>query len=90
MRRSRGPVGRVSDVAGNVAAAARRRQERRRPRVVLYDAAGQPRVLGANAPAFEGLVEAGERLVGLVGGEGPAWAGRDEERGSPLSAQADE
>ena len=61
MRDRRG-IGRITGIAEGVAAAARRRQRGRVPRVVLYDERGHPRLLAADAPAFEALTAAAGRM----------------------------
>lgn len=68
MRDRRGRVGRITGIAGGVAAAARRRQRERAPRVVLYDERGHPRLLPTDAPAFEELVAAAARMSELSEG----------------------
>lgn len=65
MRDRRGPVGRAGRLASGIAAAARRRQRARDPRVVVYDAAGHGRVLGAGEAAYERLLETGAALIAL-------------------------
>jgi hypothetical protein len=61
----KGPVGKVGTIAAGLAAAARRRQNGREPRVVVYDAVGHGRLLGAADPAREPLLAAGRRLIEL-------------------------
>ena len=59
-------MGRATGIAESVAAAVRRRQQAREPRVVLYDSAGEPRVL---PPGFEGhdaVLATAELLVELA------------------------
>ncbi len=67
MRDRRGRIGRLTGIAEDVAAA-RRRQRGRAPRVVLYDERGHPRLLPADASAFEDLVAAAGRMTGLAEG----------------------
>ena len=82
MRQRRGVGGRMSGIAGDVAAAVRRRQSDREPRVVVYDQAGMAHVL---APADEGVdavLEAAEEMIAMVGAlpaEEPAAAEGPEE-----------
>ena len=57
--------GRSARLAGNVAAAVRRRQQEREPRVVLYDAAGHPRVLPPGASGYDRLVDLADELIAL-------------------------
>jgi hypothetical protein len=66
VREQRGSLSRIADtIAGTV----RRRQRDREPRVLLYDATGQPRVVPAGGDAHAELVETAERLVDLAAGE---------------------
>ena len=60
-------MGRLTGLAEGVAAAARRRQRDRAPRVVLFDAAGHPRVLAPGSPGFEEVVATAERMLALAG-----------------------
>jgi hypothetical protein len=64
VREQRGPVGRIADTIGS---AVRRRQRDREPRVLLYDAAGDPRVVPPGTDAHAELVEVAERLIDLAG-----------------------
>ncbi len=78
MRDRRG-IGRITGIAEGVAAAARRRQRGRAPRVVLYDERGHPRLLAADAPAFEALAAAAARMSERVdrrAAPGPTPSGR--------------
>jgi hypothetical protein len=69
MRKERkGPLGAVAGIAEDLVAGMRRRQHDREPRVVLYDAAGQPRVIG-DSDERERLLDAAEALIVLGGGE---------------------
>jgi hypothetical protein len=60
----RRPAGR--GLTGSVAAAVRRRQQDREPRVVLYNATGQPRVLAPGAAGYEGLLDTADQLIRLT------------------------
>lgn len=80
MKERRGTVARLAGLAEGVAAAARRRQRERSPRVTLYDDEGQPRLLEADAPAFDRIVAAAERMLEL-GEEAQAAAEGDEGSG---------
>jgi hypothetical protein len=62
----KGPIGRVGDIAETLAAGAKRRQLAREPRVLLYDEAGEPRLLHAGMKGRDELVELAERMVDLV------------------------
>lgn len=64
--RRRGPLGRASDIAGDVAAAVRRAQRDREPRVLLLDAAGHARRLQPDAERHDEVLAAAQRLVELV------------------------
>lgn len=62
----KGPLGRVGDIAETLAAGAKRRQQAREPRVVLYDAEGEPRVLQPGMKSRDELVDLAERMVELA------------------------
>jgi hypothetical protein len=64
--RPKGAVARATAVAEGVAGAMRRRQREREPRVVLYSAPGNPRLLPPGAKGQDDLIELGERLVALA------------------------
>lgn len=67
MREQRkGALGRVGDIAESLAAGAKRRQQAREPRVLLYDDAGEPRVLHAGMKGRDELVDLAERMVELA------------------------
>jgi hypothetical protein len=61
-----GPLGRASDIAGEVAAAVRRAQRDREPWVLLLDAAGHTRRLRPDADGHDEVLAAAQRLVELV------------------------
>ena len=70
-------------IAGTIAGGVRRRQQDRTPRALVYDAAGEPRVVAPGSDAQVALIEAAEALVDLVlvepGDDGEAAsAGSDE------------
>ena len=67
MKERRGTVGRLTGLAGGVAAAARRRQRDRAPRVLVYDAGGHPATLEPEDARFAGIVAAAERMIELAG-----------------------
>ena len=81
MKERRGTVARLAGLAEGVAAAARRRQRERTPRVLFYDAAGQPRLLGAGDPAFDAVVAPAERMLELSTGGRPAMGTGDDSAG---------
>ncbi len=60
----RRPPGR--GLTGSVAAAVRRRQQDREPRVVLYNAAGHPRVLPPAAAGYDALLDTADQLIRLT------------------------
>jgi len=63
----KGPLGRVGDIAETLAAGAKRRQQAREPRVLLYDDAGEPRLLHAGMKGRDELVEIAESMLELAG-----------------------
>ena len=63
----KGALGRVGDIAETLAAGAKRRQQAREPRVLLYDDAGEPRLVHAGMKGRDELVEIAERMVELAG-----------------------
>jgi hypothetical protein len=65
MREPRGQFAKIADTIGG---AMRRRQRDREPRVLLYDAAGHPRLLSPDDEAHAGVVEVAEKLVVLATG----------------------
>jgi len=64
--RPKGAVARATAVAEGVAGAMRRRQREREPRVVLYHAPGDPRILPPGAKGQDDLIDVAERLVALA------------------------
>jgi hypothetical protein len=71
MKERRGTVGRLAGLAEGVAAGARRRQRERAPRVTVYDAEGEPRLLASADPAYEAIVSAAEQMLDLAAGVPP-------------------
>ena len=63
----KGALGRVGDIAETLAAGAKRRQLAREPRVLIYDEAGEPRLLHPGMKDRDELVEIAEHMVELVG-----------------------
>lgn len=59
-------MGRATGIAESVAAAVRRRQQAREPRVVLYDSAGEPRVLPPGSEGHDAVLATAELLVELA------------------------
>ena len=59
----KGALGRVGTLAESLAAGAKRRQQAREPRVLLYDDAGEPRVLQPGMKGRDEMVELADRMV---------------------------
>jgi hypothetical protein len=67
MREQRkGALGRVGDLAETLAAGAKRRQQAREPRVLIFDDAGEPRLLHPGMKGRDEIVELAERMVELA------------------------
>jgi hypothetical protein len=67
VREKRGPLSRtVGAVAGSLANAARRNQAAATTRVVVYDAAGHPKVLRPGSPEYTAIAEPAERLIAIA------------------------
>ena len=64
--RPRGAMARATAVAEGVAGAMRRRQRERGPRVTLYLAPGEPRLLAPGAKGHDELLDVVERMVELA------------------------
>jgi len=64
--RPKGAVARATAVAEGVAGAVRRRQREREPRVLLYSAPGEPRLLPPGAKGQDDLTDLAEQLVALA------------------------
>lgn len=64
--RPRGAVARATAVAEGVAGAVRRRQREREPRVLLYSAPGEPRVLAPGAKGHDELLDVAERMIAVA------------------------
>lgn len=62
----KGAVARATAVAEGVAAAVRRRQREREPRVVLYAAPGDPRLLAPGSKGHDRILDIAEEMVELV------------------------
>ena len=68
MKERKGPFGlMVGGIVDSVVQTARRRAQDREPRALVYDASGRPRLLKPGEPGRDELVEAGARLIELVG-----------------------
>ena len=67
MRERRGPLGRtVGAFAESLASAAKGRQTLCQPRVVVYDDAGHSRLLRADSPEHERLLETAGAFLDVV------------------------
>jgi hypothetical protein len=64
--RPKGAVARATAVAEGVAGAMRRRQREREPRVLLYGAPGDPRLLAPGAKGHDELMDVADRMVTLA------------------------
>jgi hypothetical protein len=64
--RPKGAVARATAVAEGVAGAVRRRQRERGPRVLLYSAPGEPRLLAPGAKGQDDLLDVAERMVAVA------------------------
>jgi hypothetical protein len=53
-------------IAGTIAGGVRRRQQDRTPRALVYDAAGEPRVVPSGSDEQFALIESAEALVDVV------------------------
>ncbi len=92
MKEKKGPVGRaVGAVAQGIAGAARRRAEQRQPRVLVYGADGDGRLVEPGTLEHEQLVDTAARLIALGTGHGahepepePAEGAEPPERTQPL------
>jgi hypothetical protein len=69
-------MARATAVAEGVAAAVRRRQRDREPRVLLYRAPGDPRLMHPGERGHDPLLEIAEQMVALVEEGAPSgWTG---------------
>ena len=67
----RGALGRATGIAEGVAAAMRRRQRSREPRVLLYDELGHSRLLSADRPQRDRILDVCDELMELTLPRGP-------------------
>ena len=74
----KGAIGRAAGIAEGVAAAMRRRQRSREPRILLYDELGHPRLLPAEAPHRDRILEICEELVALTAPRRPEPGAEEE------------
>jgi hypothetical protein len=58
-------------IAGTIAGGVRRRQQERVPRALVYDSAGDPRVVAAGSEAQAALIASAERIVEIAVEEEP-------------------
>ena len=71
-------------IADTISGGVRRRQQEREPRAVLYDAAGEPRIVPAGSEAQADLIEAAERLVEVALDDGDAADPGEDDDASPV------
>jgi len=64
--RPKGAVARATAVAEGFAGAVRRRQRDREPRVTLYAAPGEPRLLAPGAKGHDDLMDVAEAMLDVV------------------------
>lgn len=69
MKERGGAVSRALGLANEAAAAVKRSRQLRAPRVVLYDAAGHPRLVPVGSDSHAQIVEVASELV-LLGSDG--------------------
>jgi hypothetical protein len=62
----KGPIGRATGIAESMAATVRRLQRDREPRLLVYDAAGEPRLLQPESRGYDRVLDICERMVALV------------------------
>lgn len=74
-------------IADTISGGVRRRAQEREPRAVLFDAAGEPRIVPPGSEAHAQLIEAAERLVEIAVGKGGPDA--DAEADAEAKAEAD-
>jgi hypothetical protein len=83
-------------IAGTIAGGVRRRQQDRTPRALVYDAAGESRIVPAGSEEQVALIETAEVLVGIAlegaepAGEPPAGDDELPAGGDELPAADDE
>ena len=65
----REPRNQFAKIADTISGWSRSRQRSREPRVLVYDAAGHPRLLRPGTDSQAGIVEIAEQLVALSGAE---------------------
>lgn len=53
-------------IAGTIAGGVRRRQQDREPRALVYDAAGEPRIVPPGSDEQAAMLETAERLVEIA------------------------
>jgi hypothetical protein len=72
----RGPIGRATGIAESMAATVRRLQRDREPRVLVYDAAGESRLLQPESRGYDRVLDICERMVALVNTDPGPTGGR--------------
>ena len=75
-------------IADTIAGGVRRRQQGREPRALVYDAAGEPRLVRAGGDEQRGLVEVAEVLVDIALEDAEPDAAEDEDA-EPDAAEDD-
>ena len=69
----RGPLGRATGIAESMAATVRRLQRDREPRILVYDAAGESRLLQPESRGYDRVLDLCDQMVALVDTDtGPA------------------
>ncbi|MFL5827516.1 MAG: hypothetical protein ACJ76V_13410 [Thermoleophilaceae bacterium] len=63
MKQRKNTLDRAAEIAAGAAAAVRGRRSERKPRAVVYDAAGHPRVVNPDSPEGAALVATAEAML---------------------------
>jgi hypothetical protein len=75
-------------IADTISGGVRRRAQEREPRAVLYDAAGEPRVVAAGSEEQLALVEAAEGVIEAAVGKSAAEAAAEADAQAKADADA--
>ena len=59
-------------IADTITGGVRRRQREREPRAIVFDSAGEPRIVPAGSDEQVALIEAAEQMIALTGATGTA------------------
>ena len=90
MKERKGPFGlMVGGIVDSVVQTARRRAQDREPRALVYDASGRPQMLKQGDPARDAVIEAGGRLIELVGVPRAEEAAADADADDVAAAEAE-